>query len=70
MEYFLCISIVFLVILGAFAARTGGSGITKAIIRITLWGTIANGINRSGGIFLWSKSIIGIKSPAKEIFRA
>lgn len=42
MEYFLySFSIVFLGILGAFAARTGGSGITKAVIRITLWGTIA-----------------------------
>jgi len=42
MEYFLYgFSIVFLAVLGAFAARAGGSGITKAIMRITLWGTIA-----------------------------
>ncbi|MCC6290366.1 MAG: VIT family protein [Chitinophagaceae bacterium] len=42
MEYFLYgFSVVFLAILGAFAARTGGSGITKAIVRITLWGTFA-----------------------------
>lgn len=42
MEYILYFSsIVFLAVLGAFAARTGGSGITKAIVRITLWGTIA-----------------------------
>lgn len=34
-------AILFLVILGAFAAKTGGSGITKAVVRITLWGTIA-----------------------------
>ena len=41
-EYFLYgFAIVFLAILGAFAARTGGSGIAKAIVRITLWGTIA-----------------------------
>lgn len=42
MAYFLYgFSIVFLALLGAFAARTGGSGILKAILRITLWGTIA-----------------------------
>lgn len=42
MEFFLySFSIVFLAILGAFAARTGGSGIAKAVVRITLWGTIA-----------------------------
>lgn len=42
MEYSLYgFSIAFLTILGAFAAHAGGSGITKAVIRITLWGTIA-----------------------------
>lgn len=42
MEYFLYgLSILFLSILGAVAAKTGGSGILKAIIRITFWGTIA-----------------------------
>ncbi len=34
-------AIVFLVILGALAAKTGGSSIVKAVLRITLWGTIA-----------------------------
>lgn len=34
-------AIFFLAILGALAAKTGGSDIKKAIIRITLWGTIA-----------------------------
>ncbi|MCB0638884.1 MAG: VIT family protein [Lewinella sp.] len=34
-------AITFLIILGALAAKTGGSGVTKAIIRITFWGTIA-----------------------------
>ncbi|MFD1629363.1 VIT1/CCC1 transporter family protein [Pseudopedobacter beijingensis] len=34
-------AILFLAILGALAAKTGGSGMGKAIIRITLWGTIA-----------------------------
>lgn len=32
---------VFLIILGTIAARTGGSNIKKAILRITIWGTIA-----------------------------
>ncbi|HLW32052.1 MAG TPA: VIT family protein [Aequorivita sp.] len=45
MEYSLYGSaIFFLIILGILAAKTGGSGIWKAIIRITFWGTIAMGI--------------------------
>lgn len=52
MEYFLyAFSIVFLAILGAFAAKTGGSGILKAVIRITLWGTIAMVLTALVGYF-------------------
>lgn len=42
MEYFLYgFTILSLVILGAVAAKTGGSSIPKAILRIVIWGTIA-----------------------------
>jgi VIT1/CCC1 family predicted Fe2+/Mn2+ transporter len=42
MEYWLYgFTILFLIILGTTAAKTGGSNITKAILRITIWGTIA-----------------------------
>ena len=42
MEYFLYgFTILSLLILGAVSARTGGSSIKKAIIRIVIWGTIA-----------------------------
>lgn len=34
-------SIIFLIILGYSSARLGGSNVWKAILRITLWGTIA-----------------------------
>ncbi|WP_282055767.1 VIT1/CCC1 transporter family protein [Maribacter luteus] len=34
-------AIIFLSVLGAIAAKVGGSSIRKAIIRITFWGTIA-----------------------------
>jgi vacuolar iron transporter family protein len=45
MEYFLYASaLLFLIILGSVAAKTGGSSVTKAIIRITFWGTIAMGL--------------------------
>lgn len=45
MEYYLyATSIFFLIILGALAAKTGGSNITKAVLRITFWGTIAMGL--------------------------
>lgn len=45
MEYYLYGSaILFLIILGGLAAKTGGSSIGKAIIRITFWGTVAMGL--------------------------
>lgn len=45
MEYFLYgFAILFLGILGAIAAKAGGSGILKAVGRITFWGTIAMGL--------------------------
>ena len=34
-------AILFLAILGALAAKTGGSSISKAVLRVTFWGTIA-----------------------------
>lgn len=45
MEYSLYgFAIFFLVILGALASKTGGSSVTKAIIRISFWGTVAMGL--------------------------
>jgi vacuolar iron transporter family protein len=42
MEYFLYgFTIISLIILGTVSAKTGGSSIKKAIIRIVIWGTIA-----------------------------
>jgi VIT1/CCC1 family predicted Fe2+/Mn2+ transporter len=42
MEYWLYgFTIFFLVILGITSAKTGGSSIKNAVIRITIWGTIA-----------------------------
>lgn len=37
-------AIFFLVILGTLAAKTGGSSVGKAILRVTFWGTVAMGI--------------------------
>jgi hypothetical protein len=46
MEYWMYgFTIVFLIILGTIAAKTGGSNIQKAILRITIWGTIAMGLS-------------------------
>ena len=45
MEYYLYgFAIVFLIILGSLAAKTGGSSIIKAVVRITFWGTAAMGL--------------------------
>lgn len=46
MEYWMYgFTIVFLMILGTIAAKTGGSSVKKAILRITVWGTIAMGLS-------------------------
>lgn len=37
-------ALIFLVILGATAAKTGGSSMSKAVVRIAFWGTMAMGI--------------------------
>ena len=56
MEYWLYAStILFLIILGAISAKTGGSSISKAILRITIWGTIAMGLSA------WVGYLFGIK---------
>lgn len=56
MEYWLYAStILFLIILGAMSAKTGGSSISKAILRITIWGTIAMGLSA------WVGYLFGIK---------
>jgi vacuolar iron transporter family protein len=45
MEYYLYFfAIVFLATMGALAAKTGGSSILKAVLRITFWGTAAMGL--------------------------
>ena len=42
MEYSLYgLAILFLALLGALAANTGGSSVIKAVLRVTFWGTIA-----------------------------
>lgn len=46
LEYWLYgFTIIFLIILGAIAAKTGGSSVQKAIIRIVIWGTLAMGLS-------------------------
>lgn len=50
MEYSLYVfAIIFLIMLGIIAARTGGSSIKKAVIRITFWGTVAMGLTAFAG---------------------
>ena len=45
MEFSLYVfALFFLILLGALPAKTGGSSVKKAIIRITFWGTIAMGL--------------------------
>jgi len=49
-------SIIFLALLGAIAAKTGGSGIAKGILRICFWGTIAMGVTALVGYLFGGKN--------------
>jgi VIT1/CCC1 family predicted Fe2+/Mn2+ transporter len=56
-EYYIYgITIISLILLGAISAKTGGSSITKAVIRITFWGTAAMGLTALVG-YLFNVSI-------------
>jgi len=57
MEYWLYgFTIIFLIVLGAISAKTGGSSIIKAIVRITIWGSIAMGLSALVG-YLFGVSV-------------
>ena len=43
-------SLLFLVILGALAAYTGGAGIVKGILRVVFWGSLAMAITAGVGM--------------------
>ena len=59
MEYWLyAFATIFLIILGAIAAKTGGSSVVRAIIRITFWGTVAMGLTALVG-YLFGVSLVG-----------
>jgi vacuolar iron transporter family protein len=46
LEYWLYgFTTIFLIILGTTSAKAGGSSVKKAILRITIWGTIAMGLS-------------------------
>lgn len=50
MEFWLYgFTILSLILLGAVAAKTGGSSIYKAVLRITIWGTIAMALSAGVG---------------------
>lgn len=57
MEYYLYgFTILSLVVLGAVSAKTGGSSIPKAILRIVIWGTIAMVLSAAVG-YLFGVSV-------------
>ena len=43
-------SLIFLALLGALAARTGGAPIAPSVVRITFWGALAMGITAGVGV--------------------
>lgn len=57
MEYTLYAStLVFLIILGIISAKTGGASVGKAILRISIWGTLAMGLSALVG-YLFGVSV-------------
>jgi len=42
-------SLVFLAVLGAISARTGGADVTRAVVRVTFWGALAMAITAGIG---------------------
>ena len=48
-------ALVFLILLGAIAAKTGGTNCWKAIVRICFWGTIAMGVTAFVGYVFGTK---------------
>jgi len=42
-------TILALMLLGAFSAKTGGAVVSKAVVRVTVWGTIAMGLSAAVG---------------------
>jgi VIT1/CCC1 family predicted Fe2+/Mn2+ transporter len=57
MEYYLYgFTILALVLLGILSAKTGGSSIPKAILRIVIWGSIAMGLSAGVG-YLFGVSV-------------
>lgn len=57
MEYWLYgFTLIFLMILGTMAAKTGGSNVVKSLIRVTIWGTLAMGISALVG-YLFGVSV-------------
>jgi VIT1/CCC1 family predicted Fe2+/Mn2+ transporter len=52
MEFYLYgTSLLFLALLGGVAAKTGGSSVWRAVLRVTFWGTIAMGLTALVGYF-------------------
>lgn len=57
-EYFLYASaLIGLILLGAVAAKAGGSNILKAVIRVTVWGTLAMGLTALVGYLFGVKGL-------------
>lgn len=42
-------SLVFLIVLGVLSAKTGGSSVAKAVLRTSIWGTLAMGVSAAVG---------------------
>ena len=44
-------TLVFLAVLGALWAKTGGADVIKATVRVTFWGAVAMAVTASVGMF-------------------
>jgi VIT1/CCC1 family predicted Fe2+/Mn2+ transporter len=45
------VSLIFLIILGALAARAGGASMLRGALRVLIWGALAMGVTSVAGAF-------------------
>jgi VIT1/CCC1 family predicted Fe2+/Mn2+ transporter len=48
------LSIIFLAILGALGAKTGGASVVKGALRVTFWGAVAMAVTAGIGAIFWT----------------
>ncbi len=60
-------ALVFLALLGALAARTGGAGVMMGALRVTFWGALAMGVTAGVGSVVRNSGVAEIDAPERVV---